>query len=136
MSSHGEEIFRFSQAGKTFFFNDVEARNGRHFGGINTMWGQGNKERVVIFPEQMLQFYRGTLKMVEHFTGLSPKDKLEKPLEKCYECGEPKSKLGVLRTKDLEDFLIYCGECRSVLLETRDGIHKKIKEEQDDSTSI
>lgn len=115
MASQGQEITRFSVANKTFFFNEVEASTGSKFLGINTIWGEGNRERLVVFENQYLPFYRAVKESLEHLTGFKIQERLpEIPdvTEECPECGSSGSaQRGVRVREDNSEWVVVCEQC-------------------------
>lgn len=69
MSTH-IELSRFSANGKTFFFNKGHTKTGGDYLAINALWGQGNKERVLVFPAHYLQFVKHATSSIEQLAGV------------------------------------------------------------------
>lgn len=63
------EVARFSNTGKTFFFNVGQAKNGADFLSINTLYGQGNQERLILFNSHLLEFRKNLEKAITGLTG-------------------------------------------------------------------
>lgn len=71
MKGH-DEISRFSANGKTFFFNRMRARNDAEFLSINCLYGKNGKQRLTLFPSQMLDFYKHFVGAMRDMTGMAP----------------------------------------------------------------
>lgn len=127
------EIARFTSGGKTFFFNECEAANGNKFLGINTLWGENNQERLVLFPEQMLTFGQKFDRAMEAITGYSPSQPISKLLE-CPDCNAPKKDWNTRSTD--EAWFLACGECGWVILtshkDNSEAVHLVEEENEND----
>lgn len=130
MSKFGDEISRFHSNGKTFFFNKLEARNGNEYLSINTIWGNGNQERVVVFPEQMVSFYNGLKASIAEITGLAPEEGGVAPepareiVNECPSCGSGPEAWGVRTKREGPEYQkrivhwdLVCNECMTRVLE-------------------
>lgn len=124
MSRH-EELDRFHAGGKTFFFNKGKARNGNEYLAIKGLWGQGNQEQIVLFPGQMLQFYKLYLDALEELTGLRPgnsevpepavQERLPGIPIECPQCGTPCDYYKVVAF-DKDDWGLECSKCNKTII--------------------
>lgn len=70
--NHKTEISRFNGGGKTFFFNKRKARNDTDYLAINAIWGkEGRFEKLVLFPQHLLEFSKHLAEAVEDITGFT-----------------------------------------------------------------
>ena len=70
--NHKTEISRFNGGGKTFFFNKRQANNDTEYLAINAIWGrQGNYEKLVLFPQHLMEFAKHLDGAIEHLTGFT-----------------------------------------------------------------
>lgn len=124
--SQQQELSRFSASGKTFFFNKGEAKNGTDYLAINAIYGQGNRERTVLFPPHYMEYVKHVTKAVEELTGFT-RSQAPAPLSemKCEGCDAGPAKWVALRTTDLTKFVIACGDCNTVIFENVKGAHKE-----------
>jgi len=106
-----KEISRFSANGKTFFFNKGVAKNGNEYLTVNAMWGQGNKERIIVFQPQMPQFLKSLRDAVEAIAGITLAS-TSTPVA-CPKCAMPKHTWRAL-TNEEGQWVLYCSECREV----------------------
>ena len=82
-----DELSRFNGGGKTFFFNRKRARNGTEYLSINAMYGDQRYEKLVLFPQHLVEFYKHVKGAIETLTGLTPKEEEQsEPLERCPNC--------------------------------------------------
>lgn len=89
MSRH-EELSRFTGSGKTFFFNKGRAKNDTDYLAINALYGQGRRERMVLFPPHYMEFFKHLKSSVEELTGFKFGEDLPEASpthEKCPNCG-------------------------------------------------
>lgn len=121
------EISRFTVSGKTFFFNRMKARNGTDWLAINAIYGDGNQQRLGLFPSQMVEFYQHYKKAMEDITGMSPMER--KITQECPDCGSGPDEWKPVDT-DFEagEWLIACTQCRTVIFENVEGTHQKLRE--------
>lgn len=68
---HGREISRFTGNGKTFFFNEMKARNKNKYLAVNALYGQGRQERMILFEGHYLEFLRHLQEAIEELSGFS-----------------------------------------------------------------
>ena len=66
-----KELARFSAGGKTFFFNEMRAKNDARYLSINAIWGQGNKQRMTLFVPQLLDYARCLDEAIASITGMT-----------------------------------------------------------------
>lgn len=119
MRREHEELSRFSAGGKTFFFNLGRAKNGSRYLSINAMYGKGNMERLVIFPEQVVTFKDNLAKAIPHLMGLNEEDG-ERDVLNCYFCGvviKRRGEEGMNATRKLVDGMdfIKCDSCGKMM---------------------
>ena len=89
-----QEISRFSNGGKTFFFNKGVSKAGDGYLAINALYGRGNQERIVVFPSHYLQFFKAVKAAIEQLAevklnGEAPAEPAEPSLpcpERCPNC--------------------------------------------------
>ena len=129
MSIYGEQLAQKSASGKTFFFNRQEARNGTEYLCINSIYGDGMKERMVIFPSQIMEFRDGFNEAFEKFTGLKPTEVAVS--EHCPECGSRPRDWGTLKSANGEMFVVFCRECREIILENVEDAYELIMKERE-----
>lgn len=113
-----QELSRFSASGKTFFFNRGKAKNGTEYLVVNALWGNGNQERVIIFPPHFLEFRKHLSQAIERLSSVSFSSSEPKPA--CESCGMPKR---TWRCKsDLEEtaWVLFCSECGAVQDQSRE----------------
>lgn len=65
------ELSRFTNSGKTFFFNLGQASNGTEYLAVNTIYGRGSKERVVLFPSHLFTFQKHLREAIEEIHGVT-----------------------------------------------------------------
>ncbi len=63
------EITRFTSSGKTFFFNEGEARNGNKFLIINALHGQHTRQGITLLSGQYMEFANHLNDAIEGLTG-------------------------------------------------------------------
>lgn len=129
MSQH-EEITRFSTNGKTFFFNKAEAQNDSVYLAINALYGQGNRERLVLFRPHMIDFRDHYDRAVEEILGMRPTE--PGIAETCPDCGELPAGWRVLQTREGDKWCIICDSCREIIFENVKGALEAIKEEDNE----
>lgn len=113
------EISRFTSDGKTFFFNECKARNDQSYLGVNTIWGSGSQERLVIFPSQMLQFLKHFRQAVSEFTGMTPSQPVA---AYCPDCrASPENWRPLTGTGGNAGYwILYCDNCGHVIAQSHE----------------
>jgi hypothetical protein len=111
-----QEISRFTSSGKTFFFNKGKARNGTDYLAINAIYGQGNRERTVLFPPHYMEYVKHVTEAVEKLTGFSKST----PNSGCPKCGEDRSNTRAAETPDHEYWVIVCRVCGTLVEENKE----------------
>jgi len=104
------ELARFSANSKTFFFNKMIARNESEYLSINAIWGKGNKQRMTLFPSQLLEYHKALGVAIEKMTGMSAK--APEATTACPECGMPKRTWAALSCEEV--WIIVCKDCGTV----------------------
>ena len=114
------EIGRFSSGGKTFFFNKGEAANGSPYLAINTLYGKGTRERVVLFPGHFFPFYKALIDAVRDITGFAaPAGDIPEPARldlptACPDCEAGSTAWEIIALPD-QPVKIVCKDCREVI---------------------
>lgn len=134
--SQETEITRFSSEGKTFFFNRNETRNGSYYLAVNALYGEGNRERLVVFENQMLPFRRHSDIAIGEILGAD----LTEDEDRCPDCGSRKPAWEPRIDLDDTGWALVCTACGSfeepesltVVQESEPGMFEKIKEEEND----
>jgi hypothetical protein len=127
MSQNHQELSRFSSNGKTFFFNHARAKNGNEYLTVNAIYGQGNKERIIVFEPQMPQFLKNLQRAVQKISGVSVAS--GEAVTSCPNCGMPKRTWRAI-TDEQGRWVLYCSECREscdAFLEDHDEALEVIK---------
>jgi hypothetical protein len=126
MNKHTKELARFSESGKTFFFNEGEAKNGAKYLAINAIYGQGNQQRVVLFPPHYFQFHRHLTESIQKLTGFSGPGQeglepavLELPTH-CPDCSAQSAEWRIVVLAPT-DWKIVCGNCDEVVSTSANG---------------
>jgi len=118
--SKTKEFSRFSESGKTFFFNRGVAGNGTPYLAINAIYGQGNQQRLVLFPPHYLQFHQHLEEAIEKLTGFSApgQGEIEVPKfatpTKCPDCGSNCDDWRVVALT-ADQLKLICKECDEVV---------------------
>lgn len=119
----GDRIDQFSANGKTFFFNEQEARNGSKYLRINALYGEDGREGMNIFQEHVLGFWNSLGRSIGEIWGFEPSERLqvngEFP-EECPHCGAGRDKwFAFLEDGVPLDFRIGCDSCDNFLIDCR-----------------
>ena len=117
------ELSRFSESGKTFFFNRGKAKNDTLYLAINAIYGKGMQQRLVLFPPHFFQFHDHLTRAVEELTGFSgPKQDPPEVQEqvfitptKCPDCGSGCDDWRVVAIEP-DELKIICTACDEVVL--------------------
>lgn len=123
--SKQKELSRFTGSGKTFFFNKGEAKNGTDYLAVNTIYGKGSQERIVLFPPHYMEFRKHITGAMESLMGVKFVDTLppspephvpELPI-KCPKCGMGSDgyDIAVISPKQ---WIIECGKCITTIYDT------------------
>lgn len=123
MTYHRDELSRFSANGKTFFLNRATARTDTDYLVINALYGKGQKERLILFPSQYLEFHSHLTDAIEKLAGISfgpgahPPTPAPPALPRdCPNCSHGSASWEVLHYNDTEWF-IQC-QCGNVVFHT------------------
>jgi hypothetical protein len=126
MTQHAE-ICRFSSNGKTFFFNKAKAKNGSPYLTINALYGQGNRERVILFEGHFMQFYRCMKEAIGATFGVAVNG--DGRLKGC-DCGAPREDSVAYMSDNREYWVLGCNACNSVFDQNKEGAAEYIAEER------
>lgn len=125
MQARLKELSRFSESGKTFFFNQGEAANGTHYLAINALYGKGQQQRVVLFPAQFLSFFRHLKGAVETLEGIKlgeshvPATSVVPMLPySCPKCPTSSGGWGI-DIRPEEYWTITCDKCQTLIFDSR-----------------
>lgn len=109
MANYGVEIDHFTVNGKTFFFNKKEASNGHPYLAINALYGENQREQLVLFRDHMVPFWNAFKKSFPEITDIQPGE--EAPTRECPVCGAGPSDWFPARTEDYEHWVLLCRNC-------------------------
>lgn len=120
-----QELSRFTGSGKTFFLNRGRARNDTEYLAINALYGQGNRERLVLFPPHFLEFRKHLTEAIETLQGVQFNNSSQSPPtpsipKKCPSCSHGAADYEIV-VHTPTDWDIFCESCGHHILEVRDG---------------
>lgn len=107
-----KELARFSAGGKTFFFNEMRAKNDARYLSINAIWGQGNKQRMTLFVPQLLDYARCLDEAIASITGMTRNigNSGGSGITGC-RCGAEKTDIRAAETQDHKHWVLMCRVC-------------------------
>lgn len=125
------EISRFTNSGKTFFFNKKESRAGGDYLSVNAMFGKGRYEKLTLLPSQLLEFAKHLEGAVEDITGFK-RSGGGSSVERCHQCDSGPARHRVASSESGDQWIRYCFDCKEVLYENVAGAVDTIAEENED----
>lgn len=131
--SQETEITRFSSDGKTFFFNKNRTKGDSVYLAMNALWGQGNRERLVVFENQMLPFRRKYTRSIGQILGAEFEDD---PEPTCPRCNSRAPAWEPVMHPDVDGWALVCLACGdeeeleslTAVMESEQGVYESQKE--------
>lgn len=124
MASKHDELSRFTESGKTFFFNCGRASNDTEYLAINALYGKGQQQRLVLFPAQFLSFHKHLLEAIKRITGMTISEaqaEADVPAllpRRCPTCDYDISNYSFIQTDQY--WAVYCTNCREAVFSSRE----------------
>lgn len=110
---HLQELSRFSESGKTFFFNKGTSDSGAEYLAVNVLYGKGQQQRVVLFPSHFISFFKHLKGAIEQVGGITinestrPAPSREPLPTHCPACGASNVAFRVT----VEPAAVFCSKC-------------------------